>query len=460
MMKLQIMNKVRFILAFFPMLLFAQELDAQTLEAGTSWDMLNMIRIERFDFILPQTMRDNNIDMWIHVIREGSDDPLRLDLGANSGWFIFTDRGSDRIERAVFGSLLGKVQNSGVYDIIKTPAPEIETGLLVERRQFIDEEEIRQFVTGRDPKRIAVNFSEELGVYDTISHTDYLKLVKSLGDKYAKRMVSADHLIIDFCSRKVMSEIVLYGQLCKISAEIIERAFDTIKPGVTTLEDVAVWLRDNKIALEYGCNANRSLGNVFLRDPDGNERLRDDHVIQGGDLIGIVHGVRMMNYASHISGIAYVLREGETTRPPEIQKIFDHVLKTREIFRKNIKMGLTVGETLEILKRKLEEAGYVYIDADHYDRNADPKKTQVFMGMHTLGRGMLDPWISPLGPDRARNIKIPLYHTFAFEYMIHMPVLEWGSGKHLYVCLHDGVIVTERGIEFPYPPIQRIRLIH
>jgi hypothetical protein len=40
-----------------------------------------------------------------------------------------------------------------------------------------------------------------------------------------------------------------------------------------------------------------------------------------------------------------------------------------------------------------------------------------------------------------------------------MPVPEWGVGKHVYMALEDDVIVTERGVEFLYPPMKRIRLI-
>lgn len=122
----------------------------------------------------------------------------------------------------------------------------------------------------------------------------------------------------------------------------------------------------------------------------------------------------------------------------------------------------TAGDTLEILIHKLEEAGYVYIDRDRYDRNADPKKTQVHIDFHALGKEVLQteaPRISPLGPDWIRDLKIPLFHTFTFEYMVHMPVPKWGKGKHLYALMHDGVMVTERGIEFPYPPVERIRII-
>jgi hypothetical protein len=56
-------------------------------------------------------------------------------------------------------------------------------------------------------------------------------------------------------------------------------------------------------------------------------------------------------------------------------------------------------------------------------------------------------------------MKIPVLHTFTFEYMVHMPVPKWGKGKHLYIAFHDGAVVTEEGVEFPYPPDQGIRII-
>ncbi|RLC65877.1 MAG: hypothetical protein DRH97_07405, partial [Chloroflexi bacterium] len=236
--------------------------------------------------------------------------------------------------------------------------------------------------------------------------------------------------------------IVLYGQLCKISAESIEREFDKIVPGVTALKDLS--------------------GNAFLRDLDGNGPNNDDYVIQGGELICILQGASMMNFREHNGGIGYVLREGETGLPPEVQKIWEHGLKCREIFRKNVKAGRTGGETLEILKRKLEEAGYIYVDRQRYDRSLDPEKTQVALDFHTMGRLIAQhdaPRIGPLGPDWIRTLKIPLYHTFPLEYFIYMPVPEWGKGKYSYICIHDGVMVTERGVEFPYPPNQGIRII-
>jgi len=481
------MSKVRILLTFFCMLFLVQGLNSQTKKSeamvGISHayysmfdahnpyatvDMLDHIRRERFDLILPRVMREKKIDMWIHVIRpwtwsgnefrrlEGSGqnyrnidstDPLRYEFGSNAGVFIFTDRGGDRIERVVFE---GEVEDPSVYDIVRGQSKFINQenyerlDYVAENPDKVQESELdyrfmglREFVAERDPKRIGVNYSERLSLAegsetytlaltDGISYADHLQLTKALGDKYAKRMVSAEYLTLDYLTRRVMSEVVLYGT----SGNLRERArkFDKIVPGVTTLRDV------------HG-------GWFCTRDAGHSERAMRDYPLQRGDMFQ--------------SGVIpyYVPREGETELPPEIQKSWEDVLKVREILRKNIKVGPTAGETLELLIRELEEAGFVYIDRDEYDINADPEKTQVHLDMHAMGKGVLAPRISPMGPKWHWDIKIPLFHTFAVEYMVHMPVPEWGKGKHIYICIHDSAVVTERGMEYSYPPVNGIRII-
>ena len=39
-------------------------------------EVLRLMRNEKLDLILPGTMRDNNVDMWIHVTRAEDPDPL------------------------------------------------------------------------------------------------------------------------------------------------------------------------------------------------------------------------------------------------------------------------------------------------------------------------------------------------------------------------------------------------
>ncbi|TES90795.1 MAG: hypothetical protein E3J88_03600, partial [Anaerolineales bacterium] len=400
------MGKIRILQTFLFIFILVQGLNAQAKKpeamAGISQayysmfdadnpyatkDMLDHIRRERFDLILPRVMREKKIDMWIHVIRpwtwsgnefrrlEGSGqnyrsidstDPLRYELGSNAGVFIFTDRGGDRIERVVFE---GEVEDAGAYDIVRGQSKfinqenyEIMDYVAENQGKALESEldyrfmGLGEFVAERNPQRIAVNYSERLSLAegsetytlaltDGISYADHLQLTKTLGDEYAKRMVSAEYLILDYLTRRVMSEIVLFGGS---GIERKARKFDKIVPGVTTLRDVR--------------------GGWFCtRDAGHDERAMRDYPLQRGDMFQSGWGPTPY----------YLPREAETDLPPVIKKIWEEVLKVRGILRENIEVGPTAGETCELLIRKLEEAGFAYIDRDTYDINLDPEKTQV-----------------------------------------------------------------------------------
>jgi len=449
-----------FVLLALP--LWAQK--PETVNPGTvlpddSVALQNQIRHSKFDQVLPRVMRDNEIDMWIHVMRPWTPDPLSFELGSDAGIFIFTDRGEDRIERAVFA---GHVDDADAYDVIARSLVELPTfvdGVITEQPggDETDYLELRfdgvgRFVAERDPRRIGVNYSEALGLSaaserapltDGLSHTDYSLLMDALGSTYAERVVSAEHLIIDYLAGRVAEEIELYHQFGLIAADNLDREFGKVVPGVTKLSDLE--------------------GNVFRRDPDGVEFHVSDpqpYVLQPGDVFTILHGAGNRIFSSDLGGNAYLLREGETEAPPEIEEIWRVALEVRQMLLDNIVAGRTAGETLALLIRKIEEAGYHYNPVDQYDPTADPYKTQVHLDVHAVARsGLVAPRISPLGSDWEREMTIPVLHTFTFEYMIHMPVPAWGTGKHIYIAFHDGAVVTEDGVEFPYPPDPGIRLI-
>jgi hypothetical protein len=307
-------------------------------------------------------------------------------------------------------------------------------------------------VAERDPQRIGVNYMENLtaatttresSLTDGISHQDYNLLIEALGEKYASRVRSAEYLIMDYVAGRVAEEIELYEQWGVLAAEHRDREFAKVVPGVTKLSDLD--------------------GNVFLRVPDGREIHAQDpepYVLKGGDLFTILLGAQGKIFYGEVGGNAYLLKEGETEPPPEIQEIWDHAMVVRKILQENIRPGRTAGDTLDLLIRKVEEAGYYYNPVDRYDNDADPLKTQIHIDCHAAGRlEFVGPRISPLGPDWLREMKIPLLHTFTFEYMVHMPVPKWGKGKHLYIAFHDGAVVTEDGAVFPYTPDQGIRII-
>ena len=73
----------RNIILLLIIILFTQQFDLKAQVSKRNFEILRLIRHEKFDLILPDAMRDNNIDMWIHVAKDGDPDPLDLDLGGN-----------------------------------------------------------------------------------------------------------------------------------------------------------------------------------------------------------------------------------------------------------------------------------------------------------------------------------------------------------------------------------------
>jgi hypothetical protein len=459
---------------------------AQAQEEEDLKELKNQIRREKFDLILPQVMRKHNIDMWIYVMRETLPDPFgEKDLGSASGVFILTDRGGDRIERAVLGRRLRSgfwtaadyklVEECGAYDIIGEAIDRTEMPRSPETELDYRFDGIGEFVAERDPKRIALNYLEKLGPnpggrsYDGISYTDYILLVKALGDIYAKRLVSDEYLKNDYVSRPVKSELVLCKKIGKYIAECMDRDFAKIVPGVTKFTDIEAL---DTVVDENGTRAGH--GAYLDSDAYADRKRKFDYVLQRGDLICLRHGRqhygphrisywKFGNFFEMYKEFGYILREGETELPPEIKKAWADVMKINKVLEDNIKIGRTCSETYDILKLKLEEAGIIVNWHQKYYKDLDPKKTQVNLDLHAAGQGapamLLAPRIGTYGPDWQHEMTIPLYHHFYLEYFVFIPMPKWGEGKHLLIQLHDGVIVTERGIEYLYPPPREIRII-
>ena len=90
-------------------------------EARRRWERMCQIRAEKFDLVLPGAMQDNDLDMWIVVMREGLLDPLWEALGrgyvGDWAYYVFTNPGDGgRVERAALGVGGYMLEQCGVYD--------------------------------------------------------------------------------------------------------------------------------------------------------------------------------------------------------------------------------------------------------------------------------------------------------------------------------------------------------
>ena len=357
-------------------------LSAQYRAPDAAPDLMRLIRSEKLNAILPYVMRDHGVDMWIHAM--GPDDPLGFEFGTEPGFVIFTDPGEGRIERAAFGGR----RDPELFDVMG--------GV----------DEIAAFAAERDPVRIALNYSD-IAELHTITNPQLTLIAEAFDEDLGDRIVSADRLIADFLAGRAMAEVALYGRLLMDNTAIIKDQFARIVPGETALGDLS--------------------GDVHVRDSDGNEEHNSDYVIQRGDLVGIFHGAEMMDFTQHNGFYGYVFRDGETELPPEIVRLWDQAMELRDIFRRNIAAGLTGEENLDAVVARIEEAGYIHIEENSYDATAGSDATQVYIDFHAQGRFVSEehaPRISATG--WGRGLTIPLYHTFALSYAIHMPVPAWG----------------------------------
>jgi len=417
--------------------------------AHDNLEIANMIRSDKFDYVLPKAMRNNDIDMWIIIDKGRGTEPLFRDLGYatsnGNGIFVFTDRGGKRIERAVLGGEPELLVESRLYDIFKRIR------------------DLRSFVAERNPKRIGIDISTATELWppegrhltDGLSHMDYINLKKELGEPYASRLVSAEKLIADFRSERVAGEIIEFSKIANITRKLLERALsnEVITPGKTTMNEVCWWLEEQRqaLGLELGWHPT-----VFLSPPDGNEIANADRVIQPGDVLQIDWGIGQNNFFTDMKRFSYVLKEGETEVPEWVQKAFDNSRTIRELVRENVRSGKTGREQLDHLKRLVVEAGFVYTEEEH---PSNAKGVEVNIGMHSAGN---------LGHDVGGSLFeiFPLRTTYeirpnsfiAFEFIVFTPADEWGGNK-VPVCVEENALITEHGIEWVHPPQNRVLVI-
>jgi Xaa-Pro aminopeptidase len=428
------------LLALLVLTVLAPHVEAQ--EARRRWEMQRQIRLDKFEQVLPLVMRAHGVDMWIVAVKENHTDPLWEDLGrgyvSGLGYYVFTDRGADRIERAALGPSGYLIEQAGAYDI------------------FASASTLPAFVKERNPRRIGVNMSDEIGPADGLSHTMFQHLVKALGEPYASRLVSAERVVSEFRSRRVASEIVAFGEAAGIAIQLTERALsnEVITTGRTTLEDVAWWLQDR--LLERGLGSEFDMPSVYVTGPEGIVATSSSRIVQPGDVMMIDWGVQLMNFGTDVKRVAYVLKPGETTPPKDIQAAFDKALSVREVLKRAIKPGVRADETMKRMDEALKAAGFGVIE---FNRPNSDRKTDVVYGFHPVGNTGHDigPSLTTWQPLQSTFV-LKTQHLFSFEYFAYSPLEAWDGAK-LRIPIEDDAVLTEDGIQFVHPANYRLLIV-
>ena len=443
------MNTRRMVWTAVLLAILLQGTGAVAQEARARYETMKMIVKEKFDLVLPGAMRDNDVDMWIHVLQDAHTDALALDLGVSvrmtmsdiTCFVVFTDRGEAGIEKAVFGSGRG---DRDLYTISGS------------------EEDLGSYVADRDPKRIAVNMSEQLPVANGLSYTGHKKLVGILGDKYASRLISAEYVITDFRVRRVQAEIVAFAKMAEKQRRLMEEAYRSIVPGVTKREDLGWWVQDQAILRGLSTSA-------VPRGPTSPDGRGRSLTYERGEFLSWDWGTRYLNFGTDYKRYGYILREGELDVPEGIRHAWERNVQARDIIRATIKLGYTAGEMLNMMIKALEDAGYVYTPSDDVSSKyrdlmnalGDSDKSGFSIDCHAVGNTgnseiTVGPSMAPFRPGRF-DVPIQQNNIFSLEFMVNT----WNpdTNSRLSINFEDNSIVTEKGVEALYPRNDHIIII-
>lgn len=415
----------------------------------------NEIRREKLETQLPRIMEEYGISVWITFNRDPNDDPdnvfrersPRLDpvcelLGAEHTFypsaFLFTASG-ERIALVEAADALF-IQETGIYDRIRHYKYARQTGihpLLGYLREEI--ERIR-------PGKIGINVSETEPVADGLSVGMKRLIEKALGEDYGSRLVPAEDVIVSLWGIKLDKELAYIKRSAETAHELMLDAFAHIKPGETSAQDIFDRIRTRMKVNGWRVGWLHSMCPIVGIRPAVD--LPPDKVLaRPGTLIGINAGVLTMGYSNDLDRTAYVLREGETEPPQEVQFMWLTLRKAVESVVSAMKPGAVGREVDAVARKVITDAGFEL----YWYQTGHP----VGVWVHDIGT-----YIGPSHPHYGRKVELKLHEgeVFAIEPGIHMFSKELNADVSIH--LQEMVVVTRKGGKYLVPPQQKLHLIH
>ena len=379
-------------------------------------------------------LQELGVDCWMTVVREtsaGGDPVLPFIYGHDVTWqsaFIFT-RSGRRI--AIVGHFDAEtVRRLGVYDEVVT-------------YHHAFSEPLRAVLTDLDPAQIALNYSTNDPQADGLSLGMYRLLEEYLADTpFPARFTSAEAVVNALRTRKTETEIDRIEQAVATTLAIYDRTFAFMQRGMSErtvgafmLEQVAArgletsWEPDSCPAVDSGPDT-----------PIGHAGPTDIR-IEPGHLVHFDFGVRQHAYCSDLQRVVYVLREGESAPPPEVQHAFATVRQAIEAARAAMRPGVLGKEIDAIARKVVTDAGYpefLYATGHHLGRACHD------------GGGLLGPEWERYGDTPNRPLEAG--HVYTVEPGLFVD----GYG---YMGLEEDVLVTDEGAIYLGAPQSEVILI-
>ncbi|MEN7341536.1 MAG: M24 family metallopeptidase [Pseudomonadota bacterium] len=319
----------------------------------------NRIVEDRLNNLLPQLMRETGIDMWLVIAREYNDDPVFLSLvpkprftARRTTILMFHDRGEEEgierltISRYPLGDLYEAAWEGGDLDA-----------------QWA---RLGELVAERDPKQIAINVSDTWPVADGLSHGLYRKLTEALGDSLSTRLISSESLVVRWMETRIPAEVEVWQRAVGFARATIATAFSdqVITPGVTTIDDVAWFIRREFEAnglnpwFHPDVNLQRP-GQPYDEDSPFFGEYAEGTIIRRGDILHTDVGLCYLGLCTDTQEMGYVLRLGESAAPEGLVAAMRVGNQWQDLLTDAFVTGRTGNEILIEAQKSIQRAGII-----------------------------------------------------------------------------------------------------
>ncbi len=375
-----------------------------------------------------------DVDLWLTFVRETSlapDPALELIYDGDVTWqsAFLIDRGGRHT--ALVGHFDAEnVRALGVYTDVVAYHEGIGRHLM-------------ESLAAYNPRTIAINYSEDDVAADGMSHGMYLLLVRYLADStWSDRLVSAAPVISALRGRKSRLEVDLVRQAIATTEHVFNEIEAFVRPGMTQRE-IADFTHKVIDGMGVGYAWPKPYNPIVTCGPEsaGGHAAPGDVVLQRGHTLHIDLGIKQDGYCSDIQRMWYVLEEGETAAPLDVQRAFDVVLGAIRVGEQALRPGAPGWQVDEIAREFIVDNGY-------------PEYMHAFG--HLLGRSAHD-GAMVLGPRWERykgicDLAVETDNIFTLE--LHVNVPDRGM-----MSLEEDVLVTAGGVEYLSTPQTSLRYI-
>jgi Xaa-Pro aminopeptidase len=382
-----------------------------------------------------EILKEKNIDMWITFVRETGalkDPVMDITVGNSSTWqsaFIVTKDGD---KTAIVGQMeLENFVAAGVYKNV--------TGYIKSIR-----EPLVEYITKKNPKSIAINYSKNSVLADGLTYGMYQILLDHLeGTDYINRLVSAEEVISALRGRKSKAELALMKHAADETLKIFDMVTSYIKPGLSEL-DVANYVKSvvEEKGYELAWEETHCPAVFTGPDPAGPHSGPTERKIEKGHMINMDFGIKLNGYCSDIQRTWYVLSDNETAAPEPVQKGFEVIRDAIQMVADALKPGVKGVEMDDIARNYITQQGY-----EEYPHGLGH---QLGRSVHDGGAGLFPRW------EKYGNTPfMPLEEGQIFTIEPRLPVKGYGVST-----IEEEVVITKDGCEFITKPQKELILIN